>query len=267
MEILNRINAPFGNGVWSEIDATLGEFLAKRLNIRSVVDFNANYSYEDDAISTKALHEVSNKKGLSIATREPIKMVEIKKSFTLSKSVIEDIKRGVEDYDDSALANAANEFGAVENEMILNGLKEANIEGIVVNKEVESITVNSTKEILSGVAKSLGVFNKNFVDGGFKLVISSNTLASLYTEFFDGISVKAKIDDILGANNIVVNEDIGDKKALLISQRGEDFEFFSGLDVSLGYEKETKDSVELFLMQTCAFRVLGPEAAVVLNIK
>lgn len=266
MEILNRVNAPFGNGVWSEIDTTLGEFLAKRLNIRSVVDFDASYSYEDDAISTKSLHQISNKKGLNIATREPVKMVEIKKSFTLPKDVVEDIKRGVEDYDDSALANAANEFGAVENEMILNGLKEANIGGIIANKEVANININSTKEILSGVAKSLGVFNKNFVEGGFKLVISSNTLANLYTEFFDGISVKAKIDDILGNGNVLVNEDIGDKKALIISQRGEDFAFYSGLDVSLGYEKEDKNGIELFLMQTCAFRVLGPEGAVVLNI-
>jgi uncharacterized linocin/CFP29 family protein len=265
MEILNRNDAPFGGGVWSELDTTFGEFLSKRLQMRGVVDFDASLSYDDDAIATKALNELSNKKGLSIAVREPIKMVEMKKSFTLPKSVIEDIKRGIEDYDDSAIAAAANEFASVENDMILKGLKEANIEGIMQN--AQSLNVNSTKELLSGVAKSLGVFNKNFVEGGFKLVISSNTLAALYTEFFDGISVKAKIDDILGANNVVVNEDIGDKTALIISQRGGDFEFYSGLDVSLGYEKESKDNVELFLLQTCAFRVLAPEAAVVLQIK
>ena len=267
MEFLNRVNAPFGNGVWSEIDSTLNEFLSKRLNIRGIVDFNENYDYNDDAISTKAINEVSNKKGLSISTREPIKMAEIKKVFSIPKSVIEDIKRGIEDYDDSSLANAANEFATVENDMILNGLKEANIQGIISNKEVPSLDVSSTKEILSGVAQSLGVFNKNFVDGNFKLIISNNTLASLYTQFFDGISVKTKIDDILGQGNIVVNKDIGDKKALLVSQRGGDFELFSGLDVSLGFEKETKDDIELFLIQTSAFRITGPEGAVLLNIK
>ncbi|MGM0518684.1 MAG: family 1 encapsulin nanocompartment shell protein [Campylobacterota bacterium] len=267
MEFLNRVNAPFGSAVWNEIDSTLNEFLTKRLNIRSVIDFNENYDYNDDAISTKAITEVSNKKGLSISTREPIKMLEIKKSFTVPKTVIEDIKRGIEDYDDSTLADAANEFATVENDMVLNGLSEANIKGIISNKEVPNINISSSKEILSGVAKSLGVFNKNFVDGKFKLIISNNTLASLYTQFFDGISVKTKIDDILGAGNIVVNKDIGDKKALLVSQRGGDFELFSGLDVSLGFEKENKDNIELFLMQTCAFRVVGPEGAVILNIK
>ncbi len=267
MEILNRANAPFGAGAWGIIDATLGEFLTKRLNLRSVVDFDGSYTYETDSIATKYSTEVSSKNGVSIATREPIKMVEIKKSFKLSKSVIEDIKKGIENFDDKELATAANEFSSVENNMILSGLKEANIEGITTNKDVKSIEVKSTKDILGAVAKSLGTFNQEFVDGTFKLVISSGTMAKLYTEFFDGISVKTKLDDILGAGNIIINQDIGDNKALMISQRGGDFEFYSGLDVSIGFEKETKDVVELFLMQTCAFRVLSPEAAIVLDIK
>ena len=80
MEILNRANAPFGASVWSTIDLTLGEFLTKRLNLRSVVDFDGGYSYETDSIPTKYSTEVSNKNGVLISTREPIKMVEIKKS-------------------------------------------------------------------------------------------------------------------------------------------------------------------------------------------
>lgn len=266
MEILNRSNAPFGGAVWNEIDATMGEFLSKRLNLRSVVDFDESYGYESDAISTKRLSKISDKNGLSVAQREPIRMVEIKKTFILSKAVIEEIKRGVEDFDDAQLATAANELAAVENKMILEGLKEANIEGIVT-KETLLMDVKTTKDLLSSVAKALGEFNKEFVDGGFKLVLSSATLAKLYTEFFDGISLKTKIDDILGEGSIVVNQDIGDDKALLISQRGGDFEFFSGLDLSVGFEKETKEGVELFLIQTCAFRNLAPEAAIVFNIK
>ena len=248
MEFLNRSNAPFSSGVWSVIDETMGEFLAKRLNMRSVIDFKSQYSYETDAIATKKLKQISNKKGLSLATREPICMLEIKKSFVLSCAVIEDIKRGIDEFDDKDLALAANEFAAIENGMILQGLKEANIEGIINHKEVQSLDVKSTKDILSAVAKSLGMFNKEFVEGDFKLVLSSATLAKLYTEFFDGISVKTKLDDMLGANHIVINEDIGNNHALIISQRGGDFEFCSGLDVCIGFEKELKEGVELFLM-------------------
>jgi uncharacterized linocin/CFP29 family protein len=267
MEILNRTNAPFSNGVWSVIDETMGEFLSKRLNLRGVVDFKDQYTYDTDAIFTKELKNISDKKGLSISTREPIKMVEIKKTFTISNDTIDQIKRGVEDFEDKELATAANEFATIENNMILEGLKEASFTGIANHPDVVTMEVKSTKDILSSVAKSLGVFNKEFVDGGFKLVVSSGTLAKLYTEFFDGISVKTKLDDILGAGNTVVNEDIGDNRAMIISQRGGDFEFCSGLDLSIGFEKAAKDSVELFLIQTCALRILSPEAAIILNLK
>ncbi len=267
MEILNRTSAPFSSAVWNVIDETMSEFLSKRLSLRTLIDFKDHYSFETDAVFTKRIKKVSSDKGLTISTREPIKMVEIKKTFTISNEAIEHIKRGIEDFNDEEFANAANEFATIENNMILQGLKEASFTGIINHPDVVSMEVKSTKDILSSVAKSLGVFRNEFVDGGFKLVVSSATLTKLYTEFFDGISLKTKLDDILGENQIVASEDIGDNSAMIISQRGGDFEFCSGLDVSIGFEKINKDSVELFLIQTCALRILGPEAAIIFNFK
>lgn len=266
MEVLNQSNIPFGNGVWSVIESEISEYLSKRLTLRSTVDFKDQYSFETDAIATKNLKQVSSTDGLEVSTREPIRMLEVKKSFVVPTQVIEDIKRDKEDFDNSILTKAVNSFAAVENDTILNGNKKANIEGILTNVE-NKLSAKNTKEILACVAKSLGIFNENFVDGSFKLIISSGTLAKLYTESFDGMSLKSKIDEILGANAIVINQDIGDDKALILSQRGGDFEFYSGLDVSLGFEKDTDKGVELFLLQTFAFRNISPEAAVVVDIK
>lgn len=266
MEILNQANLPFGDGVWNVIESEISEYLSKRLTVRSAVDFNGGLGFETDAIPTKNLKSIQSSSGLEVSTREPIKMIEVKKTFTVATKVIEDIKRGIEDFDNSALTGAVNSFSKVENETILSGNKKANIEGILTSIP-NKLKANSTKEILACVAKSLGVFNENFVDGDFKLVISSGTLAKLYTESFDGVSLKSKIDEILGSGAVIINQDIGDDKVLVISQRGGDFEFYSGLDVSLGFEKETKDGVELFLIQTFAFRNISPEAAVLIEIK
>ena len=267
MEILNRSNAPFGANVWTTIDSTISQFLEKRLNLRSLVDFDSTYDYNTDSISTKNSSQIVNKKNITINVREPIRMVEIKNYFTIPKNVIEDIKKAKKDFDDKGFASAANEFSSIENEIILKGLEKANIKGILSNNELEKIEVKTTKDILVNTAKSLGIFNKNFINAPFKMVVSSSTLAKMYTEFFDGISLKTKIDDILGANSIVVNQDIGDDKILIISQRGGDFEFYSGLDVSVGFEKELEDSLEFFLIETCAFRVINPDAAIVLDLK
>ena len=119
---------------------------------------------------------------------------------------------------------------------------------------------------MGAVAASLGLFNANFIDGPFKLVVSSATMATLQTQSYDGMSLKSKLDEILGVGAIVINPEIGNDKALVVSQRGGDFEFYSGLDVSLGFEKETDEGVELFLIQTFAFRAITPQAAVLIRI-
>jgi uncharacterized linocin/CFP29 family protein len=266
VEILNKTQAPFGSEVWATIESELGNYLAKRLNLRSVVDFNDSYSFDTDAINTGNIKKVSSKHGTTVSTREPIKIVEIKHSFSISKELIEELKRGKVDFDNSTFTTTANNFAKIENDMILNGLKDANISGII-SKETQTINATSPKDIMVSVAKSMGMFNASFVDGPFALVISSATMAKLMVESFDGKSLKSRIDDILGKGSIIINNDIGDDKALVVSQRGGDFEYYSGLDVCVGYDGETKDNVELFLLQTCAFRTITPEATIVINIK
>jgi len=265
MEILNHSTIPFGMAVWSTIESELSNYLTKRLTLRSVVDFRGEYTFETDAIATKNLTSLRVEEGLEIATREPIKMMEIKKTFTLPHSVIEDIKRNKPDFDNKALMDAVNSFAKIENQIILQGQNEANIAGIL-NGICDTLEAKEGRGILGAVAASLGLFNANFIDGPFKLVVSSATMATLQTQSYDGMSLKSKLDEILGVGSIVINPEIGNDKALVVSQRGGDFEFYSGLDVSLGFEKETDEGVELFLIQTFAFRAITPQAAVLIRI-
>jgi uncharacterized linocin/CFP29 family protein len=266
MEILNQTNLPFGNGVWQVLQSEISEKLSKRLTLRGVVDFKDEYTFDTDSISTKNINTISSKKGLEISTRESIKMIEMKKTFKIPMSVIKDIKRSKPDFDDKSIVEAVNSFSEAENLTILHGSKEANIVGILSSVET-TLEAKGAKDLLACVAKSMGEFNKNFVDGPFKLIVSNATLAKLYTESFDGVSLKSKIDEVIGSGSIVVNTEIGDDQALVVSQRGGDYEFYSGLDVSLGYESDNSKEVELFLIETFAFRNISPEASVLIKIK
>ena len=98
MEILNRTNAPFSNAVWNVIDETMSEFLSKKLSLRTLIDFKNNYSFDTDAVFTKRIKKISSEKGVTISTREPIKMVEIKKIFSVSNETVDEIKRGIKDF-------------------------------------------------------------------------------------------------------------------------------------------------------------------------
>ena len=52
---------------------------------------------------------------------------------------------------------------------------------------------------------------------------------------------------------------------MLVSQRGGDFLFESGQDLSIGYLDHDADAVRLYLEQSFAFHVATPEAAVALT--
>jgi uncharacterized linocin/CFP29 family protein len=55
------------------------------------------------------------------------------------------------------------------------------------------------------------------------------------------------------------------KGAVVVSQRGGDFRFESGQDLSIGYLDHDADVVRLYLEESFSFHVATPEAAVALN--
>ena len=52
---------------------------------------------------------------------------------------------------------------------------------------------------------------------------------------------------------------------LLVSMRGGDFELTVGQDASIGYTSHAGTDVHLYVTETFTFRVIGPEAAIVLS--
>jgi len=57
----------------------------------------------------------------------------------------------------------------------------------------------------------------------------------------------------------------GVKGAIVLSQRGGDFLFESGEDLSIGYDHHEAEYVHLYLEESFSFRVITPEATVALN--
>ena len=52
--------------------------------------------------------------------------------------------------------------------------------------------------------------------------------------------------------------------AVVVSQRGGDFDFVCGQDLSIGYRSHTADTVGLYLEESFTFQVREPRAAVAL---
>lgn len=266
MKFLNREEAPLSQEMWDLIDANMMTMLAKRLKVRSVVDFEAGYDFTTDAIATGTVRPVSDSGGLHIGVRDPVLMSEIRFDFSIPKTTLDEMKRDIEAYDDTPWREAANAFGAAENGMILGGLEAAGYTGLLDALTQPALSASGAKELMVAAARTLGMFNGEFVDGPFKLLVSGATFAQLVIESEGGETMKQKIESIFGADAVVVNEAIGDDTALMISQRGGDFIFYSGLDVHVGYDSESESALNFFLIESAAFRVIKPEAAVRIDL-
>lgn len=266
MKFLNREEAPLSQEMWDLIDTNMMALLAKRLKIRSVVDFEAGYDFTTDAIATGNLRTVSESDGLRVGLREPILMAEIRYDFSIPKTTLEAMKRDIEGFDDAPMRAAANAFGSAENGMILDGLEATGTAGLFASLTQPALQASGAKELMVAAARSTGMFNNEFVDGPFKLLVSGNTFAQLVVEAEGGETMKQKIENVLGANAVVITEALGDDTALVISQRGGDFVFYCGLDVQVGFDSESDDALNFFLLESGAFRVINPEAAVRIDL-
>ena len=265
MKFLNRETSPISPAVWSQIDGVFAPMLAQRLKLRSIVGFTP-VPFETDAVPTGNLRPLPSSGEVDIAVREPLAMVEIRYDFDLPKSVVEAFKRDKPDFDDAVFKKASNRFSAAENSLLLEGVEEAGIEGILKNVPRKPIHAENTGGLIDAVASMIAAFGSDFVEGPYKLVLSTATLIKMVAESEGGVSVKSRIENLLGANFFIVCENIGDDKILALSQRGGDFALYSALDVSLGYTGEKTDSYTLFLTESCTFRILNPEAALLIAL-
>jgi uncharacterized linocin/CFP29 family protein len=265
MKFLNREEAPLSQEMWGLIDEHVMGLLAKRLKLRSVVDFDEGYDFTTDAVATGKVRGVQEG-GVKIGVREPVLMMEIRHDFSIPKSTLDAMKRDIADYDDTPLREAANAFGTAENGMILDGIAAIGAPGLLGTLTQKTLQASGAKELMVSAARSLGMFNTAFVDGPFKLLVSSATFAALVTEAEAGETMKQKIDNIFGADAVVITDAVGEDKALVISQRGGDYVFYSGFDVHVGFDSESDDALNLFLIESGAFRVINPEAAVRIDL-
>ena len=266
MKFLNREEAPLSQEMWAMIDEHMMGLLAKRLKIRSVIDFDETHDFATDAVATGKLRVLPGVEGVRVGLREPIVMLELRHDFAIPKRTLDAMKRDVKDFDDTPLRAAANAFATAENGMILDGIDEAASPGLLASLTQKTLQAAGAKELMVAAARSLGMFNNEFVDGPFKILVSSATFAKLVTEAEGGETMKQKLDNIFGAGAIVVTDAVGDDKAMVISQRGGDFIFYSGLDVQIGYDSQSEDALNFFLIESGAFRVINPEAAVRIDL-
>src|SRR5436190_909784 len=184
--------------------------------------------------------------------------------FALARSELRDADRGAGDVDLDALGAAAHRIAIAENRAVFHGWEAAGITGIAQASTHDAITLGEDCERYPRhVARAVDAMLCAGVGGPYGLALGPEIHTRvLETTEHGGYPLLDHLRKIVGGPLVWAP---GVEGAVVVSQRGGDFLFEAGEDLSIGYESHDAQSVDLYLLESFTFRVATAEAAVALS--
>ena len=266
-DALKRFSAPLSQTMWGVIDDTAAAVLRARLSARTAVDFNGPLGWDADALGlgrTRMLEKGGAGKP-AWGLRQAMPLVELRLPFALSLNELEDLERGARDVDLVPLEEAAKAMALFEESTLYAGLPKAGITGILQAATVKPVTAAAQPEALvDAVAGAIARMRENDIDGPFAFVGGPKAFGVLSRIVPAGGTVRQVVEQMTG---VVPAWSPALSGAAVISTRGGDYELSVGQDIAIGYTRHDSEKVELYFVETFAFRVIEPRAAVEIQFK
>jgi len=266
MSHLLREFAPITEAAWAEIDDEARERLTPALAARKLVDFGGPHGWDYSATNLGRVTSLSDAPvpDLQGLQRRVLPVVELRMPFSLSRAELRDLDRGAADVDLGAVDEAARRVATAENRAVFHGWGAAGIVGIAEAAAHEPITLGADCERYPRhVARAVEALLAEGIEGPYGLALGPRAYTNvLETSEHGGYPLLQHLREIVSGPLVWAP---GVEGAVVVSQRGGDFLFESGDDLSIGYHDHDADSVHLYLVESFTFRVATPEAAVALT--
>jgi uncharacterized linocin/CFP29 family protein len=272
MSHLHRELAPISEAAWNEIEKEAGRTLRNFLTSRQLVDFSGPHGWDHSAENLGRLERVQGPvEGVEAGLRVLQPLVELRHTFSMARSDLDDIDRGRPDPNLGGVAEAAKRAALAEDHMVFQGFKEGHIVGMAEASPYRAIEIGDNYvEYPRLVARAVSLLREAGVDGPYAVALGSQCWTGVIeTTEYGGYPVLEHLRMILGGpggsgeapGSTVIWAPAVDG-AVVLSTRGGDFRLTCGQDMALGYIGHDADSVQLCLEESITFRVLAPEAAV-----
>jgi len=247
------------------VDAEARRVLEQRLAARKVVDFRGPFGWQFAAVNTGRLRVRPSEPGPGVSVRQRISvpLIELRAPIALDMEELDAAGRGAEDLDLSAVVEAAERIASVEDAAVFHGYPEGGLSGIVEKSPHEPVKVPNVAAWPSAVVQAKEILRLAGVTGSYRLVAGPTEYDELAAGADDGYPILKRIERQIIDGPVIWAAAL--QGAVLLSVRGGDYELTVGQDLSIGYAYHEKRSVELYLTESFAFRVLEPRAAVVLR--
>jgi uncharacterized linocin/CFP29 family protein len=265
MNHLLRSIAPISDSGWTLLDDEARQRLTPALAGRKLVDFAGPHGWSHSATNLGRANPVASAPcdGVTGLQRRVLPLVEVRADFDVSLAELCDADRGAVDADLQALAKAAHQIAVAENVAVFHGWHGVMM-GIEECSPHEPIELGEIADAYPRpVAGAVERLLCNGISGPYALALGGEQYRRVVeTAEHGGYPLLEHLRKIVDGPIVWAPGVTG---AVVLSQRGGDFLFESGQDLSIGYESHDEQVVRLYLEESFSFRVATPEAAVVLK--
>ena len=266
MNHLFRELAPVSEAAWSEIDAEATRTLKHFLAARKLVDFDGPHGYAKSSISLGRLEPLPAGPGDDVvaARRKVLPLVELRRSFTLDRAELDSIDRGACDADLDPVVDACRAFALAEDSLVFDGFAAGDMVGIAGASPHAPIALTEDFSWYPNhVAGAVATLKAAGIDGPYAIALGPRCYAGVIeTTEKGGYPLLQHLGLILGGPVVWAPAVDG---AIVVSQRGGDFELTVGQDASIGYRSHDATTVTLELQESIAFVAPNPEAGIALR--
>jgi uncharacterized linocin/CFP29 family protein len=260
---LQRELAPISGDAWEQIDAEASRSLKHYLAARRLIDFKGPLGWDASSVGLGHIERLTEPpaEGVEAVRRLVQPMVEFRSPLSLAVTTLAAAERGAADLDLSAVIAASRSAALAEDGAIFHGYGPGGIAGIVPSSPHQAIALGKDYgNYPKHVAQAVAVLRDADVGGPYAIAMGAQGYTGVIeTTEHGGYPVFEHLRNILGGDVVWAP---AVKGAVIVSQRGGDFEMSVGQDLSIGYAGADADSVELFIEESFTFRINTPEAAI-----
>lgn len=261
---LRRDQAPVSERAWDLIDQEAARALRHFLAGRVLVDFRGPQGWDHSAEARGRTEAVSSPvTGVDMSARLVRPLVESRTPFTVDLAELQAVDRGLRDPDLDAITEAARRAAEAEDRTVFAG-GPAGIDGVATASPHEAIAISDDYSAYPRhVASAVAALRRAGVEGPYGIALGDRCYTGVIeTTEHGGYPVLEHVRLIAGGPVVWAPAVDG---ALVVSQRGGDYELVSGADFAVGYAGRTDSEVQLYLEESFTFVVHEPRAAVALR--
>lgn len=263
---LRRELAPISAEAWTQIEEEATRTLRAYLAGRPLVDVTGPLGWQHAA---QALGQVSPVEpapgdGVTAEVRQVQPLIELRTPFEVPFSALDAADRGAPDADWSTVSDAARRAALAEDRAIFHGYPPAGIAGIAPSSTHGSLTIGENYDDYPGiVARAVARLREAGIAGPYAIALGPRCYTGVVeTTEHGGYPLVEHLKMILGGPVLWAP---GVDGAVVVSQRGGDYQLVLGQDLSIGYRSHTTEAVQLYLEESLTLVVADGRAAVGLS--